>query len=97
MASAYDTQVFAVQFGEPRVVRHRCDDHCQVPVRIQIGDQRRSRHERQSGRTVVPPSPALQVTEVQQVKLSVVLRVINGVHILETTATISMVAVTCTV
>lgn len=42
-------------------------------------------------------SPALQVTEVQQVKLSVVLRVINGVHILETTATISLIAVTCTV
>lgn len=42
-------------------------------------------------------SPALQVTEVQQVKLSVVLRVINGVHILETTATVSLIAVTCTV
>lgn len=42
-------------------------------------------------------SPALQVTEVQQVKLSVVLRVINGVHILETTATISLIVVTCTV
>lgn len=42
-------------------------------------------------------SPALQVTEVQQVKLSVVLRVINGVHILETMATISLIVVTCTV
>lgn len=42
-------------------------------------------------------SPALQVTEVQQVKLSVVLRVINGVHILETTAPISLIAVTCAV
>lgn len=37
--------------------------------------------------TALRPSPALQVAEVQQVKLSVVLGVIDGVHILGATFT----------
>lgn len=42
--------------------------------------------------TALRPSPALQVAEVQQVKLSVVLGVIDGVHILEATLPMSLFA-----
>lgn len=97
IGDSYNAQVLAVQLGEPGVVGHGRNDDCKISERKTrmhtnlstcTGKQMQAHLffmnmlQNSEGQSDKTHTPALQVTEIQQIEFTVVLRMIDSIDIL---------------